>query len=100
MFIFRNIRFILDYFVESVSSERHISMACSCITFTLHETSKPPAWVSGVSPALFDTDLPDIYVVDKILDSGIKGGEIEYKAKWKAYTMRETTWEPQGHAPT
>ena len=54
MFIFRNIRFILDYFVESVSSERHISMACSCITFTLHETSKPPAWVSGVSPALFD----------------------------------------------
>ena len=42
-------------------------------------------------------ELPDIYVVDKILDSRIKGGEIEYKVKWKGYTMRETTWEPQGH---
>ena len=60
----------------------------------------------GENPADFEkyvdkcsltAELSDIYVVDKILGSRIKAGEVEYKVKWRGWSMRETTWEPQGH---
>ena len=41
--------------------------------------------------------IPDVYVVERILDCRVKGGETEYKIKWKGWTMKEYTWEPEAH---
>ena len=38
--------------------------------------------------------LPDLYVVEKILDKRSKGGKVEYLVKWENYTDADNTWEP------
>ena len=42
-------------------------------------------------------EVPDVYVVDKVLGIRTKGGEREYKVKWKGYSRKECTWEPKEH---
>ena len=41
--------------------------------------------------------VPDVFVVDKVVDMRIKQGAVEYKVKWKGYSGKESTWEPEGH---
>ena len=38
--------------------------------------------------------VPDVYVVDKVVDMRTKQGEIEYRVKWQGYTAKHNTWEP------
>ena len=33
--------------------------------------------------------------MDKILDMREKAGEVEYKVKWRGYSSKESTWEPE-----
>ena len=40
---------------------------------------------------------PEVYVVERILDRRVKGGETEYTVKWKGWTMKEYTWEPEAN---
>lgn len=35
-----------------------------------------------------------MYKVEKILDKKMKGDTVEYKIKWKGYSMKDCTWEP------
>jgi hypothetical protein len=36
----------------------------------------------------------DEYIVEKVVDKRIIGGEIEYLIKWEGYDSSENTWEP------
>ncbi len=38
--------------------------------------------------------LPDLYIVEKIVDKRMKGGKVEYKVKWENYSDTQNTWEP------
>lgn len=38
--------------------------------------------------------LPDLYIVEKIVDKRMKGGKVEYKVKWENYSDSQNTWEP------
>ena len=65
---------------------------------TLPAKDKNPAdFQTYVDKCSLQAEQPDVYAVDRILASRIKGGGVEYKVKWRGYTMRETTWEPQEH---
>ena len=33
--------------------------------------------------------VPDVFVVDKVVDMRIKQGAVEYKVKWKGYSGKE-----------
>ncbi len=35
-----------------------------------------------------------MYKVEKILDKNVNGDNVEYKIKWKGYSINESTWEP------
>jgi hypothetical protein len=35
-----------------------------------------------------------MYKVEKILDKKVNGDNVEYKIKWKGYSINESTWEP------
>jgi hypothetical protein len=37
---------------------------------------------------------PDIYDVERILDSRVSGGKIEYLVKWLDWDNIHNTWEP------
>ncbi|RZF48229.1 hypothetical protein LSTR_LSTR006196 [Laodelphax striatellus] len=37
------------------------------------------------------------YDVEKILDKRIRGGEPHYLIKWKGYSKKECSWEPESH---
>ena len=51
-------------------------------------------FVNKTSPAAM---VPDVYVVDKITDMRVKQGAVEYKVKWRGYSSRQSTWEPEAH---
>ena len=38
--------------------------------------------------------VPEVYVVDKVVNVRVKSGEVEYKVRWQGYTTKEDTWEP------
>lgn len=38
--------------------------------------------------------LPDLYVVEKIIDKRIRSGKVEYFVKWENYPETQNTWEP------
>ena len=37
------------------------------------------------------------YEVEKIIDSRLKRGKLQYLIKWKNYPIEESTWEPEDH---
>ena len=37
------------------------------------------------------------YEVEKIIDSWLKKGKLQYLVKWKNYPIEESTWEPEDH---
>lgn len=38
--------------------------------------------------------LPDLYIVEKIVDKRSRGGKVEYRVKWENYPESQNTWEP------
>ena len=48
-------------------------------------------FVSRMSP---EAMVPDVYVVDKVVNVRVKGAEVEYKVRWQGYGSKEDTWEP------
>ena len=38
--------------------------------------------------------VPEVYVVDKVVNVRVKGAEVEYKVRWQGYSSKEDTWEP------
>ena len=48
-------------------------------------------FVNRMSP---DAMVPDVYVVDKVVDMKIKQGEVEYRVKWQGFNSMQNTWEP------
>jgi hypothetical protein len=38
-----------------------------------------------------------VYQVEKIIDKRYFNGRVEYKVKWKNYSMKQCTWEPIKH---
>ena len=39
----------------------------------------------------------DVYTVDKIHKSRVRGAVAEYQVTWKGYSKRHKTWEPEPH---
>ena len=37
------------------------------------------------------------YEVEKIINSQLKRGKLQYLIKWKNYPIEESTWEPKDH---
>ena len=58
------------------------------------DQTKLNEFVQSMSPR---AQVPDVYVVDKVIGIRTKGGEREYKVKWKGYSQKECTWEPKEH---
>ena len=58
------------------------------------DPARMEAFVHRMSPAAM---VPDVYVVDKVLDIRKKAGATEYKVKWRGYKVSESTWEPTEH---
>ena len=56
------------------------------------DPARMEAFVHRMSPAAM---VPDVYVVDKVLDIRTKAGATEYKVKWRGYKVSESTWEPK-----
>lgn len=42
-----------------------------------------------------NSDYHTEYEVEKILDKRFKNGKVQYKVKWKDYSLSESTWEPE-----
>ena len=59
--------------------------------------SDPARFENFVNKTSPEAMVPDVYVVDKITDMRVKQGAVEYKVKWRGYTSRQSTWEPQAH---
>ena len=57
----------------------------------------PAAFERYVDKCSIRAEVPELYVVERILDSRVKSGKVEYRVKWKGYTMKETTWEPESN---
>ncbi len=38
--------------------------------------------------------LPDLYIVEKIVDKRSRNGKVEYRVKWENYPETQNTWEP------
>ena len=58
------------------------------------DINKFEEFVHRMSPSAM---VPDVYVVDKVVDMRIKQGEVEYRVKWQGYTSQYNTWEPEAH---
>ena len=54
---------------------------------TLPVTEPPPDLVEG----------SEEYEVEKIENSRVHRGKLQYLVKWKGYPVSDNTWEPQGH---
>ena len=52
-------------------------------------------FVQSMSP---QAQVPDVYVVEKVIGVRTKGGEREYKVKWKGYSKKECTMAIQSAA--
>ena len=50
-------------------------------------TEPPPDLVEG----------SEEYEVEKIENSQVHRGKLQYLVKWKGYPVSDNTWEPQGH---
>ena len=37
------------------------------------------------------------YEVERIIDSRLQRGKLQYLVKWKNYPIEESTWEPENH---
>ena len=42
-------------------------------------------------------DDDDVYLVEDIIDKRKHKGKVQYKVKWKGYSVDEATWEPLEH---
>ena len=61
---------------------------------TIKEAKDFENFVHGLSPQAM---VPDVYVVEKVIEHRKVKGDLEYKVKWRGYKASEATWEPIAH---
>ena len=58
------------------------------------DPTKFDSFVDRLSP---DAIVPEVYVVEKVVDMRIRSGEVEYRVKWRGWPSSTNTWEPKAH---
>jgi hypothetical protein len=65
----------------------------------LHRYNRPTIPNQKPTPPLpVEVEGEEEYEIEKILDSRMRGGKLEYLIRWEGYTKDEDTWEPAGNA--
>ena len=64
------------------------------------QCNKAPRTHSVYTPLHYETnnlssDYNTEYEVERILDKRFQNGQVQYKVKWKGYSLSESTWEPE-----
>ncbi|SLM35451.1 reverse transcriptase domain protein [Lasallia pustulata] len=61
---------------------------------TVLEPAHPSIPIATQVPTLEMDDNKKVYNVEKVLQSRLENGKLQYLVKWKGYSMNDNTWEP------